>query len=105
MMIHRTPTLFRYKAWSTAACHGPAGGAGSNLTVKVMIGLGVAVLLYLGFGVYFNKSKGETGVDLIPNYERWSDCCRLVKGGCSFTLVQCLGTKVRWATFSQYEDL
>ncbi|KAN0032661.1 hypothetical protein ACTFIV_006569 [Dictyostelium citrinum] len=40
--------------------------------IFIAIGLGVVIVLYLSIGVIINKSRGKSGVNLIPNKKLWT---------------------------------
>jgi len=62
---------------------------------------GVAIVVYLGVGVFYNHRYREMhGMDLIPQWQYWQQLPGLVKDGCSFSYKQSIWcahtTKRKW---------
>eukprot|EP00038_Savillea_parva_P011615 m.198809 g.198809 ORF g.198809 m.198809 type:complete len:266 (+) comp20559_c0_seq1:169-966(+) len=71
---------------------------------------GFTVAFYLVGGVVYNRRKGEVGMDVIPHKDFWGQTFRLIREGCLFSALTCMGRaksafKVGHSTFTRYEQL
>lgn len=65
-------------------------GAATGLSLGwiIIILLVVSLVLYLAYGFFLARRRGESGIrDILPHQEFWSSLPGLVKDGCEFTIL------------------
>lgn len=84
-------TVYEMTLRSRCACAdlcGPHSGLSGGSLLIILFS--VFIILYLLFGIVFNKlTRGAQGWELIPNYEFWQDFPLLVRDGCVYVASGC----------------
>lgn len=84
-------TVYEMTLTSRCACAdlcGPHRGLSGGSLLIILFS--VFIILYLLFGIVFNKlTRGAQGWELIPNYEFWQDFPLLVRDGCVYVASGC----------------
>ncbi|XP_067934753.1 uncharacterized protein [Watersipora subatra] len=87
--LNEEVTEFSFTLRGDACCPIKHGGPNTALSAGSILLILFFVLLVVYFcgGMLFNKiGRGYTGVEIIPNYEFWSDLPKLVMDGWKFTI-------------------
>eukprot|EP00035_Acanthoeca_spectabilis_P006061 m.120006 g.120006 ORF g.120006 m.120006 type:complete len:249 (-) comp13332_c0_seq1:58-804(-) len=66
-------------------------GVPMSIGTILLISLAAILVVYVVGGMFYNRRKGEVGCDLLPHRHAWWQLWQLIREGCLFTAIACIG--------------